>query len=127
MTGDRIITVPNVFSGFAIIWGAFCANPYTHLFAKNPAIYGPMQSLAGEWFWGCVMITAGVIALALHAFGYFKGSAVLLAATFTSFSVLYGMADLSSPAWALYGFIAISQCSGRGYGTDRCSTGSAGL
>ena len=108
MDGHKIITVPNLSAAFAGIWGVFCAYPYTSVFAKTPSVFSQMAELGSEGFWGVVMITAAAVSAILTFKGYRQGAAVILAIAFTLFSTLYALADLESPAWALWGCIALA-------------------
>lgn len=107
MTGQKIITVPNFSAVFAIIWGAFAANPRYDLFATNPTIFGPMSQLAPEWLWGALYVACGCVALWLGYTGRRGYEALTLAIGFILFATLYVYADPWSPAWALYLWVVV--------------------
>ena len=108
MTGERILTVPNVTAVFAVIWGLFTLNPYADAFAKNPTLYAPMASIAPEWVWGGLFVAVGCGSVALGLSGRRAAEALTLAVAFSLFVTLYFIADPSSPAWALYAWLVVA-------------------
>ncbi len=104
----QIATIQNMTAGFAIIWGGFVANPYTNLFDRTPILYSPMLSLVPyEAFWGGLFILIGLSALIFNWYKQTGISALILSIIYIFFSALYALADLTSPAWALYGLLAL--------------------
>lgn len=108
MTGEKIITVENMTAGFAIIWGAFVANPSNSMFARNPTLYGPMLLIVPyEAFWGLLFIVTGFVAIIFTISQRPEMAALLLSVLYIFFGGLYFVGDVASPAWALYGLIAV--------------------
>ena len=108
MDGKRYVTIPNMSAGFAIIWGAYVAWPYTNLFNRNPVLYGPMLYLLhDEMIVGLVFLVAGLLALKLNILdSRIRASQVLVGLMFAFFSSLFFVGDPATPAGALYGLLA---------------------
>jgi hypothetical protein len=106
MTTER--SVPKMAAVWAIIWGAFVANPWTCIFAKNPVIYEPMLSIVNnENLWGLSLIIWGVLSLIATYKDKKALASLFIAIPFFSLAVLYLLADPESPAWGLWGWMAV--------------------
>lgn len=108
MTGERIITVPNMSAGFSIIWGLWAIAPWSAMFERNPRLYGQMYALVpSEAFWGALFLLAGVAALFLSYLRRSDQAAFVLFVVYAFFASLYFFGDYLSPGWALYSYISL--------------------
>lgn len=108
MTGERIITVPNMSAGFSIIWGLWALWPWSPMFAKNPKLYGQMLAIVpSQQFWGALFFTAGLSVLLMSYYGRQFTGALVLSVVYALFASLYFFGDYESPGWALYGYISL--------------------
>lgn len=105
MTSER--AAPRLGAGFAIIWGAFVAWPWSSVFQRSPAIYRPMLAVVpSEMFWGLLILAFGLLAMYLQRQGKIAAACLTVAIPFYSFAPLYLMADYGSPAGPIWGWIA---------------------
>jgi hypothetical protein len=93
---------------YAIIWGLFVVSPFTDVFAKNPSIYRPMLTIIPyEIVWGALILVTGIVAELFTRWGQISKACFTISVVFFSFAVLYMKSDYGSPAWGLWGWLAV--------------------
>ena len=98
MTGEKIITVPNLCSWLVAVWGAVVLSPYSDVFPKNPTLYGTMTGLVNsEAFWGGLWTSWGLIGLVFAILGRPRWTAFSVFTATMMLSALYFIADPQQP------------------------------
>lgn len=108
MDGQRYTTIENLAALYATAWGLFIANPMIDTFSRNPKLYAPMlQIVPFESIWGIVFAFGGGAALFLSFRNRRQQAAMVNGLIFLAFAVLFIIGDLTSPAFILFGLIAL--------------------
>jgi len=104
MTGERYATIENLSSGIAIVWGLALLNPYVDSFDRNPTLFAPMRQIVyAEWVWGLVFLVCLYMSLKKRRII----ASLILFVYFGFIALLFGLGDLTSQAFAIYGLIAL--------------------
>lgn len=108
MDGSKVLTIPNMSAGFAVIWGLWAMNPFGDMFALSPRLYSPMLSLVPyEAFWGGLFAGCGVATWILSYYGHKYKGAFVLFVVYGLFAALYFLGEPRSAAGTLYSYLSL--------------------
>lgn len=108
MSGQKYTSVEMLAALYAVAWGLFIANPLIDSFPRYPNLYKPMlQIVEYESFWGAVASLTGGVAIYFIVKDKKQASAAIVGFMFLAFACLFVVGDLTSPAFILFGLIAI--------------------
>lgn len=107
MNGEKLFTIQNQDSGFAIVWGFYAAYYSPDMFQRAGNLYDPMAALMPQTPWGLLIIVLGIHALVFAWIGRRALSSVILACAYIYFAVLYYHGDSQLPGGALWGWMGL--------------------